>query len=113
MTITDQLAAATGQRDLSWLDAVTMTELERNPYPVYERLRREAPLAFVPVLGSYVASTAEVCRSIATSPDFEAVITPAGGRTFGHPAIIGVNGDVHADLRSMAEPALQPVEVDR
>ncbi|MBB5159325.1 cytochrome P450 [Saccharopolyspora phatthalungensis] len=103
----------TERPDLSWLDDVTMTELERNPYKVYERLRAEAPLAYVPVLGSYVASTAEVCREIATSPDFEAVITPAGGRTFGHPAIIGVNGDVHADLRSMVEPALQPVEVDR
>lgn len=99
--------------DLSWLDDVTMTELERNPYKAYERLRAEAPLAYVPVLGSYVASTAEICREIATSPDFEAVITPAGGRTFGHPAIIGVNGDVHADLRGMVEPALQPVEVDR
>ena len=98
--------------DLSWLDEVTMTELERTPYRVYERLRREAPLAYVPVLGSYVASNAEICREIATSPDFEGVITPAGGRTFGHPAIIGVNGDIHADLRGMVEPALQPVEVD-
>ncbi|NYI80282.1 cytochrome P450 [Nocardioides panzhihuensis] len=100
------------QQDLTWLDEVTMTELERNPYPTYERLRREAPLAFVPVLGSYVASTAEICREVATSPDFEAVITPAGGRTFGHPAIIGVNGDIHADLRGMVEPQLQPAEVD-
>ncbi|MBS46029.1 MAG: cytochrome P450 [Nocardioides sp.] len=99
--------------DLTWLDDVTMTELERNPYPVYERLRAEAPLAFVPVLGAYVASTPEVCREVATSPSFEAVITPAGGRTFGHPAIIGVNGEIHDDLRSMVEPALQPVEVDR
>ncbi|EGD44981.1 cytochrome P450 [Nocardioides sp. WG-D5] len=102
----------TTQQDLSWLDDVTMSDLERNPYPIYERLRREAPLAFVPVLGSYVASTAEVCREVATSPDFEAVITPAGGRTFGHPAIIGVNGDIHADLRGMVEPQLQPAEVD-
>src|SRR4051812_9241682 len=103
----------TEKPDLSWLDDVTMTQLERNPYKTYERLRAEAPLAYVPVLGSYVASTAEVCREVATSPDFEGVITPAGGRTFGHPAIIGVNGDIHADLRSMVEPALQPVEVDR
>lgn len=102
----------TTQQDLSWLDDVTMSALERDPYPTYERLRREAPLAFVPVLGSYVASTAEVCREVATSPDFEAVITPAGGRTFGHPAIIGVNGDIHADLRGMVEPQLQPTEVD-
>lgn len=99
--------------DLSWLADVTMSDLERDPYATYERLRTEAPLAWVPVLGSYVASTEEVCREVATSPDFEAVITPAGGRTFGHPAIIGVNGDIHADLRSMVEPALQPSEVDR
>ncbi|MCM0621204.1 cytochrome P450 [Nocardioides bruguierae] len=103
----------TQQPSLAWLDDVTMTELERNPYPVYERLRAEAPLAFVPVLGAYVASTAEICREVATSDSFEAIIPPAGGRTFGHPAIIGVNGDVHADLRSMVEPALQPMEVDR
>lgn len=102
----------TTAQDLSWLDDVTMTMLERNPYPTYERLRREAPLAFVPVLGSYVASTADVCREVASSPDFEGVITPAGGRTFGHPAIIGVNGDIHAELRGMVEPQLQPSEVD-
>lgn len=108
MTITDP-----GVRDLSWLNDVTMAELERNPYKTYERLRREAPLAWVPVLGAYVASTAEICREIATSKDFEGIITPAGGRTFGHPAIIGVNGDTHADLRGMVEPQLAPSEVDR
>lgn len=102
----------TASQDLSWLDDVTMSELERNPYPTYERLRREAPLAYVPVLGSYVASTADVCRELASSPDFEGVITPAGGRTFGHPAIIGVNGDIHAELRGMVEPQLHPSEVD-
>lgn len=98
---------------LSWIDEVTMTELERNPYPVYERLRAEAPIAFLPVLGAFVASTTEACRTVANSDDFEGIITPAGGRTFGHPAIIGVNGDIHKDLRSMVEPALQPSEVDR
>ncbi|GAB3657213.1 cytochrome P450 [Nocardioides korecus] len=112
MTNTQQ-PVSTDSADLSWIDDITMTALERNPYPSYERLRREAPLAFVPVLGTYVASTAEICREIAMSEEFEAVITPAGGRTFGHPAIIGVNGDIHADLRGMVEPQLQPVEVDK
>ncbi|MFD6057141.1 MULTISPECIES: cytochrome P450 [Rhodococcus] len=98
---------------LSWIDEITMTELERNPYPVYERLRAEAPLAYVPVLGSFVATTADLCRTIANSPDFEGIITKAGGRTFGHPAVIGVNGEIHRDLRSMVDPALQPSEVDR
>ncbi|POX42556.1 cytochrome P450 [Streptomyces sp. Ru73] len=96
-----------------WIEDITMAELERNPYPFYERLRAEAPLAYVPLLGAHVATTAELCRTVANSPDFEAVITRAGGRTFGHPAVIGVNGDVHRDLRSMVDPALQPTEVDR
>lgn len=98
---------------LSWIDEITMSQLERNPYPIYERLRAESPLAYLPVLGSYVATTTDICREIATSDDFEAVITKAGGRTFGHPAVIGVNGPIHEDLRSMVDPALQPQEVDR
>lgn len=52
-----------------------MTELERNPYPVYERLRAEAPIAFLPVLGAFVASTTEACRTVANSDDFEGIIT--------------------------------------
>ena len=39
----------------SWIDEITMTELQRNPYPVYDRPRAESPLAYVPVLGSWVA----------------------------------------------------------
>lgn len=96
-----------------WLQDVTMQELERNPYPVYERLRREQPLAYVPVLGAYVASSREICSEIANHPEFGGIITKAGGRTFGHPAVIGVNGEIHKDLRSMVDPALQPSEVDR
>jgi cytochrome P450 len=98
---------------LKWIDEITMQQLERNPYPVYERLRSEAPLAFIPVLGAYVAATAELCRKIATSPDFQGIIPKAGGRTFGHPAVIGVNGAIHEDLRSMVDPGLQAQEVDR
>ncbi|NNG20392.1 cytochrome P450 [Naumannella sp. ID2617S] len=98
---------------LGWTREVTMEQLERNPYPTYERLRAESPLVNLPVLGGAVATTVDLCREVATSPSMEAVIQPAGGRTFGHPAVIGVNGDIHADLRSMVDPALQPSEVDR
>lgn len=98
---------------LAWTSDVTMEQLERDPYPTYERLREESPLAYVPVLGAAVATTVDLCREVATNPSMEAIIQPAGGRTFGHPAVIGVNGDIHQDLRSMVDPALQPAEVDR
>ncbi|WP_142060438.1 cytochrome P450 [Pseudarthrobacter sp. B4EP4b] len=97
---------------LSWIDEITMEQLERNPYPIYERLRDEAPLAYIPVLGSYVASSAEVCRQVATSPEFQGFIPKTGARIFGHPAIIGSNGDLHKDLRAMIDPGLQPKQVD-
>lgn len=113
MTITETPTPSDPTPAPSWIDEITMTELERNPYPVYERLRAERPLAYIPVLGSYVATTTDICREIATSEHFEAIITKAGGRTFGHPAVIGVNGEIHDDLRSMVDPALQPQEVDR
>lgn len=103
----------TMQETPQWVLDVSMEELERNPYPFYERLRNERPLSYVPVLGSYVAATRDVCEKIARHPRFGAIITKAGGRTFGHPAVIGVNGDVHEDLRSMVDPALKPTEVDR
>ena len=55
MTAIQQQPSAALRPDLSWLDDVTITQLERDPYPTYDRLRREAPLAFVPVLGSCIA----------------------------------------------------------
>ena len=32
--------------------AITIEELDRDPYPIYERMRREAPVCFVPAVGS-------------------------------------------------------------
>ena len=91
-----------------------MAELEADPRPTYERLRREAPVAFFPQLGLHIVSTRELCMEIAKdSANWPAVISPAGGRTFGHGAILNTNGPEHRDLRDMVEPHLQPSEVDK
>jgi aromatic O-demethylase, cytochrome P450 subunit len=98
----------------AWIAEITMAELEKDPYPFYERLRREAPVAFVPALGLHIASTRAACQEIGSQSDiWDGVISPAGGRTFGHPAVLNVNGPEHDELRGMVDPALQPTEVDR
>jgi cytochrome P450 len=97
----------------SWIDEISMKDLEQKPHEIYERLRREAPLTYIPALGAYVASTAELCQEIARSDDFEGVLNPSGIRTFGRPCIIDENGPLHRDLRSMIDPALRATEVDR
>lgn len=92
---------------------ITIAELEADPYPFYERLRREAPVAWVPALGMYVVSSRELCMQISKDSDhWPAVISPAGGRTFGHGALLNTNGPEHRDLRDMVEPHLQPSQVD-
>lgn len=98
----------------SWIDNVTIAELEADPHPVYERLRRESPVAFFPQLGLHIVSTRELCMEISKdSANWPAVISPAGGRTFGHGAILNTNGPEHRDLRDMVEPHLQPSAVDK
>jgi len=68
----------------SFIDEITIEELETDPYPFYERLRKEAPVAFVPALGMYIVSTKELCADIAKDAEnWPAVISAAGGRTFG------------------------------
>lgn len=97
-----------------WIADITMSELETNPHPFYARLRHEAPLAYVPALGCHVASTKDMCERIARADDgdFEGVITPAGRRTFGDPAVLDANGPQHDELRAMVDPGLQPQQVD-
>ena len=48
-----------------WLTEVTMEQLESDPHQVYERLRREAPVAYVPQLGLHIVSTRDLCLEIA------------------------------------------------
>jgi len=98
----------------TWIDEITFADIEQNPYDVYERLRREAPLAFVPALGAWVASTWRHCQMIANdSENFAGAAQPSLLRTFGTPNVLSAEDDTHADLRAMLDPALRAREVRR
>lgn len=98
-----------------WIAEITMQELEADPHPFYARLRAEAPLAYIPALGCYVAASKDMCKRIASADDedFAGVVPPAVRRTFGEPAVLDANGPQHDELRSMVDPGLQPSQVDR
>lgn len=103
----------TTSNDAEWLQQITMDDLVTDPDTVYDRLREHSPLAFLPVVGAYVASSHELCAAILNSPDFEGVLNPAGNRTFGAGNVIAENGPSHAAIRAMTDPALHASEVDR
>lgn len=92
-----------------WLANLTLEELENDPYPIFARLRREAPVAWIPAAGAWVATTWRHCNDIASnSEDFHGGTSAVHERVFGHPHILGSEGEVHDDLRSVVDPPLRP-----
>ncbi|AVZ38415.1 MULTISPECIES: cytochrome P450 [unclassified Dietzia] len=97
----------------NWIDSVTMDQLNEDPHPVHDRLREQAPVAFVPAVGLHVASTREACLTIAQdSENWATVIAPAGERSFGKGTVLAANDSEHAELRKMIDPGLRPSAVD-
>jgi aromatic O-demethylase, cytochrome P450 subunit len=98
----------------TWLDDISVELLENEPYPVFERLRQEAPIAWIPALQAYVASTWQECWEIASDfQNFGGTTDPNTEHVFGQPCILSVDGDVHAGLRGMVDPNLRPRAVNR
>ena len=95
----------------SWLNDVTVEQLETDPVPVYARLRREVgPLAFIPAFNHWFAITWESCSYVGQDPNNEFLggTDPALEHVFGQPCVLSVDGDIHRDLRSMLDPYLRP-----
>jgi len=92
-----------------WLEDISVSQLENDPYPVFERLRREAPIAWIPSVQANIASTWQECWEIASDFDnFGGTTDPANEHVFGQPNILSVDGDLHAGLRAMIDPQLRP-----
>src|SRR6266516_5091780 len=98
----------------SWLDEITIEQLENDPYPIFARLRREAPIAWIPALGGWLASTWKYCWQIASdTQNFIGGTDPALEHVFGQPCVLSVDGEVHEDLRPMVDTHLRPRAVNR
>ncbi|MEU0507722.1 cytochrome P450 [Amycolatopsis sp. NPDC006125] len=92
-----------------WLATVTVEQLENDPYPIFERLRREAPVAWIPAAHAWVASTWEACRTIADdATNFRGGTSPMHERVLGADHILGAEGETHQDLRAAVDPPLKP-----
>ncbi|HUW16784.1 MAG TPA: cytochrome P450 [Actinomycetes bacterium] len=97
----------------SYLDSVTVADLDRDPYPVYARLRREAPVAHIPAVDTWFVTAYDDVAFVAEHPD----LFPAEhGQspveiTFGTPTLITVDGPVHHDLRRSFDPNFRPRRV--
>ncbi|HUB41165.1 MAG TPA: cytochrome P450 [Streptosporangiaceae bacterium] len=98
----------------AFAESVTVGQLEADPYPVYARLRREAPVCFVPAVGLWFVTRYDDVEYVVTHPaQFTAEMSDSPvDRTFGSPTIITVDGDRHQDLRRGLDSKYRPRQVN-
>jgi cytochrome P450 len=94
--------------------SVTVADLEADPYPVYARLRREAPVCFIPAVGLWFVTRYDDVEFVASRPDlFTAEMDDSPvDRTFGSPTIITADGERHLDLRRGLDSKYRPKQVN-
>jgi cytochrome P450 len=89
-----------------WIDPAA---LFADPYPSYSRLRRESPVAWVPMIGAYVLSRYESSKLMEMNPD---IFTAEAGmttmrRTMNRSSMIDVNDPQHSLERSPVNAILR------
>lgn len=91
-------------------ESVTVEALDADPYPVYARLRSEAPAAWVPAVNLWLVTRAADVEFVTTRPElFSARVDGSPlDRSFGGPTILTVDGEQHLDLRRSLDAAYKP-----
>jgi cytochrome P450 len=98
----------------AFADAITVEELDRDPYPVYARMRREAPVCFVPAVGLWFVTRWADVEHAATHVDlFVSRVEPSPlERAMGGDSILLLDGEPQKRLRTMLDPSLRPRVVE-
>jgi cytochrome P450 len=91
-------------------ESITVDDLDSDPYPVYARLRAEAPVAWVPAVGLWLVTRADDVEFVTTHPElFSAHVDSSPlDRSFGGPTILTVDGATHLDLRRSLDAKYKP-----
>ena len=94
-------------------DQVTLEELERDPYPIYERLRDEEPVSWVPAVKLWLVTRYEDVRRVDLTPEvFTAATDPSTlNRTMGV-NMLGSEGPDQQRIRRVVEPPFRPRDVE-
>ncbi len=95
-------------------DYVDLDDLDVDPYPIFARLRNDAPVYWFADADAYLLTRWEECEQVVR--DHERFRGPAARRTairaFGDPTILSLDGPPHRDLRAGVDPPLRPKQVN-
>ena len=94
-------------------ESITLAELERDPYPIYARLREEEPVAWVPAVQLWLVTRYEDVRYVDLTPEtFTAQTDPSTlNRTMGR-NMLGSEGPDQQRIRRITESPFRPRDVE-
>lgn len=97
----------------TFAEAITVDQLDADPYPIYARLRQHEPVAWVPAVNLWLVTRAADVEYVTTHPEvFSARVDGSPlDRSFGGPTILTVDGEAHLDLRRSLDAKYRPREV--
>ena len=86
---------------MAFADEITVEALETDPYPIYARLRREAPVAWVPAANVWFVTRWQDVEFVSKNAKLFAAEVPTSpvDRTMGSPTILTCDGPAHGELR--------------
>lgn len=98
----------------SFVDDITIEALEADPYPIYRRLRAEAPVAYLPAAEVYFVTRFDDCASVGVGDGgfVAAKGHPTLDRVFGEPNVLTSEGETHDQIRAGTDPRLKPASVN-
>jgi cytochrome P450 len=97
----------------AFAESITVEDLERDPYPIYERLRDDDPVAYVPSVGLWLVTRWDDVQHIATHPElFTAEVDSSPlARTLGV-NVLTLDGDAQRRIRATMDPSMRPRAVE-
>jgi cytochrome P450 len=97
-----------------WASSITVEQLDEDPYPIYARMRREAPVCFVPAVGLWFVTRWVDVEFAASNPLLiDSAVTPSPlDRAMGGKSILVLDGEPQKRLRAMLDPSLRPRVVE-
>jgi cytochrome P450 len=98
----------------TFAESVTVEQLERDPYPIYARLRAEAPVCHIPAVALTLVTRWDDVQHVARHPElFTAdVVSSPLTRTLGQ-NMLTLDGERQKRIRATIDPAMRPREVER
>ncbi|MFI6631743.1 cytochrome P450 [Nonomuraea fuscirosea] len=94
--------------------SITFDQLVGDPYPIFARLRREAPVVLLPKLGLWMVTRWDDVRQVLSAGEsFTSAFPSMATQIFGERSVLKVEGDAHAELRAAVDTRFAPERIER